>query len=211
MTENTKAIIGLLEEEFPNPRSELRFDSVYQLLVAVILSAQCTDKRVNLVTEKLFQVAPTPQKMLLLSPEELEELIHSCGFFKMKAKHILEASAQIMALGGVPSTQEELAKLSGVGRKTANVVYAVGFGGAAIAVDTHVFRVSRRLGLAAANTPEGVELQLQKAIDKDLWNVCHHYLLLHGRYVCRSQSPDCKACKLTKYCAYYAETSEKGV
>lgn len=152
-------ILTQLEALYPDAVPALKFRSPYELLVAVILSAQCTDERVNQVTEKLFQEHNTPQKMLLLSQEELEKYIYSCGFYHNKAAHILSASRDILEKfgGEVPSTLEELRTLAGVGRKTANVVYAVAFGGDAIAVDTHVFRVSNRLGLAEGSTPEKVE------------------------------------------------------
>ena len=211
MKERTQKIIEILSKEFPNPKSELHFKNPFELLVSVILSAQCTDKRVNQVTEKLFQVADTPEKMLELKDEELEKLIYSCGFYKNKAKFLKQASYDLVHRfhGKVPETIEELRTLSGVGRKTANVVYAVGFGGQAIAVDTHVFRVSNRLGLAHAKNVLDTETQLMGEIDRDLWADCHHYILLHGRYVCRSQNPRCDKCGLTAYCEYYHAKKEE--
>ena len=209
MEARTKEIFEILAKEFPNPKSELHFESPYQLLVAVILSAQCTDKRVNQVTQKLFAEAPTAQAMCDLPTERLEQLIYSCGFYKHKTQFLKQASYDIVnRFGGeVPSNVEDLRTLAGVGRKTANVVYAVGFGGQAIAVDTHVFRVSHRLGLADAGTPEQTELQLQNAVDRSLWADGHHYLLLHGRYVCKSQHPLCGQCRLAEYCTYFAKQS----
>lgn len=198
-------ILTQLEALYPDAVPALKFRSPYELLVAVILSAQCTDERVNQVTEKLFQEHNTPQKMLLLSQEELEKYIYSCGFYHNKAAHILSASRDILEKfgGEVPSTLEELRTLAGVGRKTANVVYAVAFGGDAIAVDTHVFRVSNRLGLAEGSTPEKVEEGLCRVIPKDKWSRAHHWLIYHGRRECHSQRPDCEHCTLAHLCKYF--------
>lgn len=198
-------ILTQLEALYPDAVPALKFRSPYELLVAVILSAQCTDERVNQVTEKLFEEHNTPQKMLLLSQEELEKYIYSCGFYHNKAAHILSASRDILEKfgGEVPSTLEELRTLAGVGRKTANVVYAVAFGGDAIAVDTHVFRVSNRLGLAEGSTPEKVEEGLCRVIPKEKWSRAHHWLIYHGRRVCHSQRPDCEHCTLAHLCKYF--------
>lgn len=198
-------ILTQLEALYPDAVPALKFRSPYELLVAVILSAQCTDERVNQVTEKLFEEHNTPQKILLLSQEELEKYIYSCGFYHNKAAHILSASRDILEKfgGEVPSTLEELRTLAGVGRKTANVVYAVAFGGDAIAVDTHVFRVSNRLGLAEGSTPEKVEEGLCRVIPKDKWSRAHHWLIYHGRRVCHSQRPDCEHCTLAHLCRYF--------
>ena len=198
-------ILTQLEALYPDAVPALKFRSPYELLVAVILSAQCTDERVNQVTEKLFQEHNTPQKMLLLTQEELEKYIYSCGFYHNKAAHILSASRDILEKfgGEVPSTLEELRTLAGVGRKTANVVYAVAFGGDAIAVDTHVFRVSNRLGLAEGSTPEKVEEGLCRVIPKEKWSRAHHWLIYHGRRVCHSQRPDCEHCTLAHLCRYF--------
>ncbi len=191
---------------YPDAAPALRFASPYQLLVAVILSAQCTDERVNKVTAELFKQHGTPQTMLALTQEQLEKYIYSCGFYHSKAKHILSATRDIEEKfgGEVPCRHELLKTLAGVGQKTANVVYAVAFGGDAIAVDTHVFRVSNRLGIAAGNTPDKVEKGLNAAIPKQLWSKAHHYLIYHGRRVCHSQKPDCENCTLNKWCDYYA-------
>ena len=199
-----KQTIEILATLYPDAKSALQYNTPYQLLVAVVLSAQCTDERVNIVTKALFEVAPTPEKMLLLTQEKLEKYIFSCGFYRMKAAHILSATKDIVEKfgGEVPGTLEELITLAGVGRKTANVVYSVAFGGDAIAVDTHVFRVSNRLGLAKGKTPEEVEKGLQKAIDKSLWSKAHHYLIYHGRRVCHSQRPACENCALKETCDY---------
>ncbi len=197
--------IATLERLYPDAKPALKYSTPYELLVAVVLSAQCTDERVNKVTEVLFQNYSTPKAMLTLSQTELERYIFSCGFYRMKAEHILSASKDILEKfnGEVPGTIEELMSLAGVGKKTANVVYSVAFGGAAIAVDTHVFRVSNRLGLAKGKTPLEVESGLQKAIPKDLWSKAHHWLIYHGRQVCHSQRPDCKNCALNSLCDYY--------
>ncbi len=201
-------IVDILSKTYPDAETALEFGSNYELLVAVILSAQCTDKRVNMVTKELFKKYNTPEKMLTLSQEELEGYIHSCGFYRAKAKHILEASCDIMdKFGGeVPSTVEDLQTLAGVGRKTANVVYSVGFGGQAIAVDTHVFRVSHRLGLSDAKDPLHTELQLNGLIDRRLWRHAHHFLINHGREVCHARKPDCENCNLNSLCKFYKDS-----
>lgn len=193
-----------LEKLYKGAKPALLYASPYELLVAVILSAQCTDERVNKVTRVLFEKYNTPQSMLTLSQEELEKYIYSCGFYRMKAEHILSASKDILQKfnGEVPSTVEELMQLAGVGKKTANVVYSVAFGGDAIAVDTHVFRVSNRLGLAKGDTPLKVEAGLNKTIPKSDWSSAHHWLIWHGRKVCHSQRPDCENCTLAKVCDY---------
>ncbi len=202
--EKTKAdkIVSILEKTYPNAKPALCYSSPFELLVAVILSAQCTDVRVNLVTKELFKTYNTPQKMLELDEATLGELIKSCGLYNSKAKHILSASRSIVEnFGGqVPATLDELQTLDGVGRKTANVVFSVAFSGDAIAVDTHVFRVSRRIGFSCSNTPLGVEKDLQKLIDKNKWSKCHHYLIYHGRNVCKAQSPKCSNCQLFELC-----------
>ncbi len=195
-------ILHLLEETYRGARPALRFTSPYELLVAVILSAQCTDERVNKVTEVLFRDYNTPERMLTLSQEALEKYIYSCGFYRNKAAHILSASREILEKfgGEVPSDLEALRSLAGVGRKTANVVFSVAFGGDAIAVDTHVFRVSNRLGLAEGKTPEKVEEGLMQVIPKDKWSAAHHWLIWHGRKVCHSQNPECGKCCLSELC-----------
>lgn len=202
---NTEEILKELATLYPDASPALRFNSPYELLVAVILSAQCTDERVNKVTEVLFREHSTPETMITLSQGELEKYIFSCGFYRNKAAHILSASHDIIdKFGGeVPSTLENLKTLAGVGQKTANVVFAVAFGGDAIAVDTHVFRVSNRLGIAEGNTPAKVEEGLCAAIPKDVWSKAHHYLIYHGRRVCHSQKPDCANCTLKSYCKFY--------
>lgn len=192
---------------FPDAKCELDYKSPYQLLVAVILSAQCTDKRVNIVTKELFKKYNTPQSMLTLSQSQLEEKIHSCGFFRNKAKNILQASKDIIEKfgGNVPATMEELCSLSGVGRKTANVVISVAFGGDAFAVDTHVLRVSNRLGLASSDNPDKVELALKKFFDQKDWSRLHYQMVLFGRYKCKAIKPECAGCPFQSICKYYSK------
>lgn len=203
MKTEDKEIFEALGRMHPDAQCELNFGTPFQLLVAVILSAQCTDKRVNAVTKELFKKASTPEDFVAMPVEELEKEIFSCGFYHSKAKAVKEMSASVVEMGGVPETREELMKLRGVGRKTANVVTAVAFDANAIAVDTHVFRVSNRIGLAAARTPEETEKQLMARFDEELWNRLHHLLIFHGRYTCKAQKPDCEGCELKKYCKYY--------
>ena len=198
-------IIDILSQEFPEPKSELNFNSPFELLVAVILSAQCTDKRVNSVTPKLFELADNAYKMSQLDVSVIEEIVRPCGFYHNKALFISNMSKDLVKRfnGQVPTDVESLRTLQGVGRKTANVVYAVAFGGQAIAVDTHVFRVSNRIGLAHADNVLETEKQLMNVLPHDKWGDCHHYLLLHGRYVCKARKPLCDSCKLTNFCQYY--------
>ena len=205
MKSNVLEIINAVNVLYVDPKCELMFSSNYELLVAVILSAQCTDKRVNQVTSELFKEYNTPEKMITLSQDELENKIRSCGFFHNKAKHILEASRDLIEKfnGEIPSDKEKLKALAGVGEKTANVVLATAFGEPAIAVDTHVFRVSNRLGLANSKDVFKTQKQLEKVLPKELWIKFHYALVLHGRYVCKSQNPNCKECKLNKLCKFY--------
>ncbi len=205
MKSDVLEIINAVNVLYENPKCELMFSSNYELLVAVILSAQCTDKRVNQVTSELFKEYNTPEKMITLSQDELENKIRSCGFFHNKAKHILEASRDLIEKfnGEIPSDKEKLKALAGVGEKTANVVLATAFGEPAIAVDTHVFRVSNRLGLANSKDVFKTQKQLEKVLPKELWIKFHYALVLHGRYVCKSQNPNCKECKLNKLCKFY--------
>lgn len=206
--EKAQKIIDELAVLYPDAKPALKYGSPYELLIAVILSAQCTDERVNKVTDVLFKNYNTPESMVTLTQEELEKYIFSCGFYRNKAAHILSASRDILdKFGGkVPDTLEALKTLAGVGQKTANVVYAVAFGGDAIAVDTHVFRVSNRLGLAEGKTPAKVEEGLNAVIPKELWSKSHHYLIYHGRRVCHSQKPDCINCTLNGLCNFYQQT-----
>ena len=200
-----KQALLTLSQIYADARPALHYNTAYELLVAVILSAQCTDERVNKVTAELFKEHNTPETMLELSQVELEKYIFSCGLYKSKAAHILSASRDIVDKfsGQVPSGFSDLKSLAGVGQKTANVVYAVAYGGNAIAVDTHVFRVSNRLGIADAKTPEETERQLTEGFDEKLWSRLHHLLIFHGRYVCHSQKPNCAECLLKEACKYY--------
>ena len=204
---NTQAILKILAKDFPNAKSELNFNNPYELIVAVILSAQCTDKRVNQVTPALFAEAPTPQKLANLPIEQIEQIIRPCGFYHSKATYLKEMAHDLVVRfdGQVPQNLQDLQTLKGVGRKTANVVYAVAFGGQAIAVDTHVFRVSNRLGIANAKNVLDTERQLMQAIPQSEWADSHHYILLHGRYVCKAQNPQCGRCSVKAYCKHYAE------
>ncbi len=197
-------VVSILSKEYPDAKPELIYNSEYELLVAVILSAQCTDKRVNTVTGELFKEYNTPFKMVTLSVEELAEKIKPCGLNNSKAKHILDASKSIIENhnGVVPNTFEELIKLGGVGRKTADVMISVAFKGDAIAVDTHVFRVSNRIGLVKEETPYKTELKLMKVIEKSLWSKVHHYLIFHGRRVCKARKPNCSSCVVKNLCRY---------
>lgn len=200
-----KKVLAELARLYPDARPALKFKNEYELLVAVILSAQCTDERVNKVTEKLFAEHGAPQTMLNLSQEELEKFIFSCGLYRSKAAHVLSATRDIVdKFGGeVPRDFKQLKSLAGVGQKTANVVYSVAFGGDAIAVDTHVFRVANRLGLAKGDTPIKVEEGLKKAIPQEDWSKAHHWLIFHGRRVCHSRKPDCENCTLKENCEFY--------
>ena len=194
-----------MEKAYPDACCELDFGTPFQLLVSVILSAQCTDKRVNRVTEKLFQEYSLPADFAAMDIDVLKKAIYSCGFYNEKAKHIKQASADIMEKfgGEVPNNLKDLQSLAGVGRKTANVVYAVAFKGQAIAVDTHVFRVANRIGLADSKNVLGTEKQLMKAIAPEMYSRAHHLLIFHGRYTCKSQKPQCQTCGVTDYCKFY--------
>ena len=196
-----KNIVNTLAGVFTD-KPALEFKTTYQLLVAVILSAQCTDERVNKVTRKLFTDYPTPEKIISLGEEGLIGYIYSCGLYKSKAEHIISATKDIIEKfnGQVPSSLEDLRSLAGVGRKTANVVYSVGFNKPAIAVDTHVFRVSNRIGLAKANNVLLTEKQLMKILDITDWSRAHHYLIYLGRSFCSSRKPDCENCPIKEYC-----------
>lgn len=203
MRKNVDKIINYFDEEFKDAKCELNYETPYQLLVAVILSAQCTDKRVNEVCKTLFKVASTPQKMLELGENNLKKIIYSCGFYNNKAKAILSATKQIVDNynGQVPSTMEELTSLDGVGRKTANVVLGEAFNIPAIAVDTHVLRVSKRLGLTDLNsTPEKCEQDLTNIVPKSKQAKFHIQMVWFGRYMCKSQNPQCENCKLKDIC-----------
>ena len=196
----------------PRVSTELEFGSVFQLLVAVILSAQCTDKRVNLITPMLFEHYPDAKSMATAEVDDIYEYVKSVSYPNSKARHLVEMSRMLVADygGNVPDDMAALMKLPGVGRKTANVMQAVAFGRSAIAVDTHVFRVSRRLGLVskASDTPLKVERELVKNIPSELAADAHHWLLLHGRYVCTSRAPHCDKCPFDSFCPKMFEDSK---
>lgn len=194
--------IAILEETYRGVKPALIFRNPFELLVAVILSAQCTDKRVNVTTARLFERAATPEAILSMGLPALEEEVRDCGLFRSKAKNIM-ATCQILCEkygGEVPEDFEKLQELPGVGRKTANVVMSVAFHHPAIAVDTHVFRVANRLRLATGETPLAVEKGLQKAIPKEKWSDAHHWLIWHGRKLCKSRRPLCEECPLQEVC-----------
>lgn len=188
------AMVGL----YPEAKAELEFSNPYETLVATILSAQCTDKRVNMVTARLFPKYPDAFAMAKLTPEELEPQIKECGLYRNKAKNIVAACRALVEKydGKVPSTRKELMALPGVGQKTAGVVLLAAFGDDEIPVDTHVFRVSRRIGLADANTPEKVELQLREVLPRERWSHAHHLIIWHGRRCCHARKPECDRCPL---------------
>ena len=195
-------MLTILENTYKDTKSALNFNNPFELLIAVILSAQCTDKRVNVTTARLFAKANTPEAILNMGVENLENEIRDCGLFRNKAKNIIATCHKLCSdyNGQVPSDFDELLKLPGVGRKTANVVSSIAFNRPAIAVDTHVFRVSNRLHLAEGNTPNEVEKGLQKAIPMEKWSDAHHWLIWHGRKICRARKPLCGECPLKELC-----------
>ena len=192
------------EQANPNPESELHWTNPYTLLVAVVLSAQATDKGVNKATDKLFKVADTPEKMLKLGEEGLKDYIRTIGLFRNKAKHVIALSKILVEKygGQVPRDRAALEALPGVGRKTANVVLNVAFGEPVIAVDTHIFRVANRTGLALAKTPLAVEKILEQVIPARYKTHAHHWLVLHGRYVCKARKPECERCIICDLCKW---------
>ena len=199
-------VIAYFKEAMPVAETELVYDTPFSLLVAVILSAQCTDKRVNMVTPRLMYDYPTAEAMALATPEVIFEYIKSVSYPNNKAKHLVGMAQMLVKEfdGEVPSTLEELVRLPGVGRKTANVIQSVIWGKAAFAVDTHVFRVSHRIGLVPARctTPYSVEMELTKHIPDHLIPIAHHWLILHGRYTCIARKPKCEECGLNAFCKY---------
>ena len=198
----TKDFLQKLNDLIGRPKCELEYSTPYQLLVAVVLSAQCTDKRVNIVTKELFKNYGTPEKMVTLSQKELEKMIHSCGFYRNKAKNILDMSNALIKKfnSQVPNDLDELQSLAGVGRKTANVVFSEAFGGDAIAVDTHVLRVSNRLGFVKSENPLKCELALMDKFEKSVWARLHLQLVHFGRYICKAQKPECDRCPFGEIC-----------
>jgi endonuclease-3 len=199
-----KAVLEYFQQQMPEVTTELEFGSVFQLLVAVILSAQCTDKRINQVTPELFSRYPDARSMAAAEPEEVYEFVKSVSYPNAKSQHLVDMARTLVEQnnGEVPADMDQLLKLPGVGRKTANVIQAVAFGRATMAVDTHVYRVSHRLGLVSKrdNTPYKVEQALMKHIPEEQIPLAHHWLLLHGRYVCTSQRPKCHKCGLADIC-----------
>ena len=191
-------VMEALHQLYPEAKPELHFADPFETLIATILSAQCTDKRVNMVTARLFPQYPDAFAMAKLEPEELEPLIRECGLYHNKAKNIVAASRALVAQydGKVPNTRKELMALPGVGQKTAGVVLLAAFGDDQIPVDTHVFRVSRRIGLADGNTPEKVEEQLRAILDRDIWSLGHHLIIWHGWRCCHARRPECERCPL---------------
>jgi endonuclease-3 len=207
-SQKRRLIFERLQAAHPHPTTELLYESPFQLLVAVMLSAQATDRSVNLATPALFRRAATPQKMLKLGVEGLIPYIQTIGLFRTKAKHVVETSRLLLAnhRGEVPQTREELEALPGVGRKTANVILNIAFGHATIAVDTHIFRVANRTGIAPGKNVLAVELGLLKHVPAEYQADAHHWLILHGRYVCKARKPDCPLCVINDLCEFKAKT-----
>lgn len=210
--ERFEKVIDYFSTHHPIAETELRYDNPYQLLVAVILSAQCTDKRVNMVTPKLFQAFPVPEVMAVASSDEVFDYIRSISYPNNKAKHLVGMAKMLVNdfKGVVPSEISELVKMPGVGRKTANVIASVVYDKPAMAVDTHVFRVSNRLGLTTnSKTPLETEKQLIKYIPESKVAVAHHWLILHGRYVCIARNPKCSECEIKMFCKHFESLSKK--
>ena len=204
----TRAMFERLRAANPHPTTELHYQSPFELLVAVILSAQATDKSVNLATARLFPVANTPAATLALGVEGLSGYVKSIGLFNTKAKNIVAACRQILErhAGEVPRDRAALESLPGVGRKTANVILNTAFGEPTIAVDTHIFRVANRTGLAPGKDVAAVEKKLMKVVPEEFRKDAHHWLILHGRYVCKARKPDCPACVIREFCGYRQKT-----
>ncbi|MBQ4610163.1 MAG: endonuclease III [Clostridia bacterium] len=202
-----RAALAALEAAYPDARPGLDFTSPFELLVATMLSAQCTDKRVNMVTKELFPVYGTPEKLGRATPEEIIPYIRGCGLFNTKAKNLVATAKLIHEQFNdkVPEDRDTLMGLPGVGRKTANVVVSNAFGVPAIAVDTHVFRVSNRIGLAKADDVSKTEQQLMKNIPKEDWSRAHHWIIYHGRQVCAARKPKCDICTVREYCRAYLD------
>jgi endonuclease-3 len=206
-----ETFFATLQAANPHPQTELEFSSVFELLAAVLLSAQATDVGVNKATRKLFVVANTPQKILALGLDGLEAYIKTIGLYRSKARHMMHTCQMLVDLHGgqVPRTREALEALPGVGRKTANVVLNVAFGEPTMAVDTHLFRLGNRTGLAPGKTPLAVELQLLKRIPAQYMVDAHHWLILHGRYVCQARKPLCWQCSVSGCCDFQPKTAAK--
>jgi endonuclease-3 len=204
-----EAFFARLQKAMPNPRGELEYVNPYTLLVAVVLSAQATDASVNKATEPLFKIADSPEKMVNLGEARLKGFIKTIGLFNTKAKNVIKLSEMLIKEHGsqVPADREILQSLPGVGRKTANVVLNIAFGQETMAVDTHIFRVGNRTGLAPGKDVLQVELQLEKRVPKPYRLHAHHWLILHGRYVCKARKPDCPVCVVRDICQYKAKTT----
>lgn len=211
MKARTKKIVDILKETYPDAKCELNYETPLQLLVATILSAQTTDKKVNEVTESLFKDYPDLDAFLTITNDELEERIKQIGLYRNKAKNLIMMFNQLNEKfnGEVPQTMEGITSLAGAGRKTANVVLSNAFGVPSIAVDTHVFRVSNRLGLAKSENVLEVEKQLQKELPKKEWSLMHHMLIFHGRRCCTARNPKCEECPLNKICTYKKSAKHK--
>ena len=208
--ERYTGVLSYFAKQMPNPATELHYNSPFEILVAVMLSAQCTDKRVNLVTPALFKSYPTAQAMAKAPAADSLQFVSSVSYPNAKAKHLQAMAAMLIDKfnGEVPDNMTDLTSLPGVGRKTANVVMGTVFNKPTIAVDTHVFRVANRIGLAKGKTPLEVETTLTKNIPPELRYKAHHWLLLHGRYICKSQRPDCLNCPITQFCTYFSKLSK---
>lgn len=203
-----EGLFDAFSKQNPEPEGELNYVNVFTMLVAVVLSAQATDVGVNKATEKLFKIADTPEKMVALGLDEITAHVRTIGLYRNKAKNVLALSKQLISEfnSEVPQTRAELESLPGVGRKTANVVLNIAFGQPTIAVDTHLFRVGNRTGIAPGTTPLDVELGLEKRVPKQHLLHAHHWLILHGRYVCKARKPDCASCVIIDFCKYNAKT-----
>jgi endonuclease-3 len=206
-------ILKILNGEFPNPICGLNCINPFELLISTILAAQATDKKVNEITEKLFKKYKTPYDFSILKQDELEKEINQINLYKTKAKHILAMCKMLIDEydGQVPQNRDDLTRLAGVGRKTANVVLSNAFNIPAIAVDTHVHRVSNRLGIVSCKDVLKTELELERIIPQELWSNAHNYLVLHGRYVCNAKKPNCEICKLKSHCKYFRINNENEV
>ena len=214
---DVEKVIVLLKEKYPEATCSLDFNNPFEIVIAVMLSAQCTDERVNKVTPALFKKYPTPEKMSKAPIKDLERLIHSCGFYRNKAKHMKECSVVLVEQydGVVPSTMDELQKLPGIGRKSANVIMLEAFHNPqGIAVDTHVKRISNRIGLSKESNPEKIENDLLHKIPKKYYYAANHLGVWHGRYTCLARSPKCSTCPISQYCNYYSKegpSSERSI
>lgn len=210
--EDVGKVLDALNALYPEAAAELHFSNPFETLIATILAAQCTDKRVNVVTSRLFPAYPDAFAMSKLTPEELEPWIKECGLFRSKAKNIVAACKMLVEKHGgkVPSTRKELMELPGVGQKTAGVVLLAAFGDDQIPVDTHVFRVSNRIGLCSENTPEKTEIALREALPRESWSHAHHLIIWHGRRCCAARKPACERCPLSEgLCAYAREGAKE--